>query len=88
MLTETYIIKLNNETYVLCDLKKSIILITITLPAIIMSALASSVSEAFSKNSAERNFSSSFTDEKNKRFHDKLFVSSQIYKLLDTVPCL
>ena len=29
-----------------------------------MSALASSVSEAFSKNSGERNFSSSFTDEK------------------------
>ena len=53
-----------------------------------MSALASSVSEAFSKNSAERNFSSSFTDEKNKRDFMISYLSEVSYTLLDTVPCL
>ena len=56
-----------------------------------MSALASSVSEAFSKNSAERNFSSSFTDEKKKKKHRDFMISylSEVsYTLLDTVPCL
>ena len=54
-----------------------------------MSALASSVSEAFSKNSAERNFSSSFTDEKkNNRDFMISYLSEVSYTLLDTVPCL
>lgn len=52
----------------------------------IMSALASSVSEAFSKNSGERNFSSSFTDEKDREFVMS-YLSEIIYTLSVTVPC-
>lgn len=52
-----------------------------------MSALASSVSEAFSKNSAERNFSSSFTDEKKPRDFTISYLSEVSYTLSDTFPC-